>query len=55
MDYAKDILYIDKKDSLRRRQIQTVFYYLTDGLARLWAPILSYTMEEVYAFNFSYK
>ena len=50
MDYAKDILYIDKKDSLRRRQIQTVFYYLTDGLARLWAPILSYTMEEVYSF-----
>ena len=50
IDYAKDILYIDKKDSLRRRQIQTVFYYLTDGLARLWAPILSYTMEEVYSF-----
>ena len=50
MDYAKDILYIDKKDSLRRRQIQTVFYYLTDALARLWAPILSYTMEEVYSF-----
>ena len=50
MDYAKDILYIEKKDSLRRRQIQTVFYYLTDGLARLWAPILSYTMEEVYSF-----
>ena len=50
MDYAKDILYIDKKDSLRRRQIQTVFYYLTDGLAILWAPILSYTMEEVYSF-----
>ena len=50
MDYAKDILYIEKKDSLRRRQIQTVFYYLTDGLARLWAPILSYTMEEVYSY-----
>ena len=48
MDYAKDILYIEKKDNLRRRQIQTVFYKVTDALNRLWAPILSYTMEEVY-------
>jgi len=48
MDYAKDILYIEKKDDLRRRQIQTVFYQVTDALNRLWAPILSYTMEEVY-------
>ena len=48
MDYAKDILYIEKKDNLRRRQIQTVFYLVTDALNRLWAPILSYTMEEVY-------
>ncbi len=49
MDYAKDILYIEKKDSLRRRQIQTVFYKVTDALNRLWAPVLSYTMEEVYS------
>ncbi|MGI6509383.1 MAG: isoleucine--tRNA ligase [Erysipelotrichaceae bacterium] len=48
MDYAKDILYIEKKDNLRRRQIQTVFYQVADALNRLWAPILSYTMEEVY-------
>ncbi|MBQ1899957.1 MAG: isoleucine--tRNA ligase, partial [Erysipelotrichaceae bacterium] len=47
MDYAKDILYIEKKDSLRRRQIQTVFYQCTDALMRLWAPILSYTAEEI--------
>ena len=49
MDYAKDILYIEEKDSLRRRQIQTVFYQCTDVLVRLWAPILSFTMEEVYS------
>jgi isoleucyl-tRNA synthetase len=48
MDYAKDILYIEKKENLRRRQIQTVFYQVADALNRLWAPILSYTMEEVY-------
>jgi len=56
MDYSKDILYIEKKDSLRRRQIQTVFYEVTDALVKLWAPVLSYTMEEVYAiFNPSGK
>ncbi len=49
MDYAKDILYCDKKDSHRRRCIQTVFYTCTDALVRLWAPILSYTAEEVYS------
>ncbi len=50
MDYAKDILYIERKDALRRRQVQTVFYQVTDALNRLWAPILSYTMEEVYSY-----
>ena len=49
MDYAKDILYIEKKDDLRRRQIQTVFYKCTDALCRLWAPILSFTAEEIYS------
>jgi len=49
MDYAKDILYCDAKDALRRRQVQTVFYKVCDDLVRLWAPILSYTCEEIYA------
>ncbi len=49
MDYAKDILYIEKLDSLRRRQVQTVFYEVTDALVRLWAPILSFTSEEIYS------
>ena len=26
-DFTKDILYIEKEDDLRRRQVQTVFYY----------------------------
>ena len=47
-DYAKDILYIEKKDDLRRRQVQSVFYQVTDALIKLYAPILSYTMEEAY-------
>lgn len=47
MDYTKDILYIEKKDALRRRQVQTVLYHAMDFLLRLWAPILVHTCEEV--------
>ena len=47
MDYTKDILYIEKKDSPRRRQVQTVLYHALDFLLRLWAPILVHTCEEV--------
>ena len=47
LDYTKDILYIERKDSPRRRQVQTVLYYAVDTLVRLWAPILPHTTEEV--------
>ena len=50
MDYAKDILYVEARNSLRRRQVQTVFYQCTEALVSLWAPILSHTAEEVYSF-----
>ena len=47
LDYTKDILYIEKKDSLRRRQVQTVLYHAVDVMLRLWAPILVHTAEEI--------
>lgn len=47
LDYTKDILYIEKKDDVRRRQVQTVLYHAVDVLVRLWAPILVHTAEEV--------
>ncbi len=47
MDYTKDILYIEKKDSIRRRQVQTVLWHALDMLLRLWTPILVHTCEEV--------
>ena len=47
LDYTKDILYIERKNSVRRRQVQTVLYYAVDTLVRLWAPILPHTTEEV--------
>lgn len=48
LDYAKDILYCDGKDSLRRKQVVATIYRCADTLLRLWNPILPFTMEEVY-------
>ncbi len=48
LDYTKDILYIEKANSLRRRQVQSVLHQCVNVLSRLWAPILSFTMEEIW-------
>ncbi len=48
LDMAKDILYCDKKDGLRRRQIQTVIYNIVNELVKLLAPIIPHTAEEIY-------
>lgn len=48
LDISKDILYCNDKDSLRRRQIQTVIYEVSSTLLRLLTPILPFTMEEVH-------
>lgn len=47
LDYAKDILYCDAKDSRERREVQTVLYLAASILTRLWAPILAHTTEEI--------
>ena len=47
LDYTKDILYIEKENDLRRRQVQTVLYYALDAFTRAYAPILVHTCEEV--------
>ena len=44
----KDVLYCDKVDSPRRKEAQTVLYLMTTTLNRLFAPILAFTMDEVY-------
>ena len=49
LDIGKDILYCEAKDSLRRRQMQSVIYTVTDTLLRLLTPVLPFTMEEVYS------
>lgn len=48
-DYAKDILYCDEKEGLRRRQVQTVLLKALDVLVKLWAPVLTFTTDEVYS------
>ena len=49
LDYIKDIVYIELPNSKRRRQVQSVLYDLVDCLVRLWAPILSFTTEEIWS------
>ena len=48
LDFTKDILYIEKQDSLVRRSVQTVLYNILSNEVRLLAPILPHTSEELY-------
>ena len=50
LDFTKDVLYIESKDDIARRSIQTVFYDNLDSLVRLLTPFIPYTTEEVYSF-----
>jgi isoleucyl-tRNA synthetase len=47
-DVSKDRLYTFRADSTERRSAQTACFLLADSLARLSAPILSVTAEEVW-------
>jgi len=48
LDVLKDSLYTLKPDSVERRSSQTVIFRLLHTLSRLMAPVLSFTMEEVW-------
>lgn len=50
LDFAKDILYIDAKNSHSRRSMQTVLYDIAAGLTKLLTPILPHTAEEIWPF-----
>ena len=47
-DVLKDRLYTSATKSQARRSAQTALYRLAHALVRLLAPILSFTMEEVW-------
>ena len=46
LDISKDVLYCEDKDSLRRKQVQTVLYRVGETLLRILNPILPFTMDE---------
>ncbi len=48
LDILKDRLYCDGRDSLRRRSAQTALYYILDSLAKVFAPILPFTCDEIW-------
>ena len=50
-DISKDILYVELKDSRKRRSTQTALYEIYQSLVRLIAPVLAFTAEEIWKFN----
>ncbi len=48
LDVLKDRLYTSAPDSRDRRSAQTVMYIIVDTMARIMAPILPFTAEEVW-------
>jgi len=50
LDIVKDRQYTSAKDSLARRSTQTAMYDLIEMLSRWFAPILSFTADEIWKF-----
>ncbi|WP_268913791.1 isoleucine--tRNA ligase [Lentilactobacillus sp. SPB1-3] len=50
LDFAKDVVYIDREDGHKRRSMQTVMYAAAVALTKLMTPVLPHTAEEVWEF-----
>lgn len=48
LDFKKDTLYCEAKDSLSRRNTQYVLYTIVKNIAIAYSPILAFTGEEIY-------
>ncbi|HIT33754.1 MAG TPA: isoleucine--tRNA ligase [Candidatus Faecousia intestinigallinarum] len=48
LDIIKDRLYCEEPGGLRRRSAQTALYLIVDTLAKLFAPILAFTCDEIW-------
>ena len=48
LDIIKDRLYCEEKDGLRRRSAQSALYLIVDAMAKLFAPILAFTCDEIW-------
>ncbi len=48
LDIIKDRLYCEEPTGLRRRSAQTALFLIVDALAKLFAPILAFTCDEIW-------
>ncbi len=48
LDIIKDRLYCDEPTGLRRRSAQTALFLIVDAMAKLFAPILAFTCDEIW-------
>ena len=48
LDILKDRLYCEDPKGLRRRSAQTALYLIVDAMAKLFAPILAFTCDEIW-------
>ena len=48
LDILKDRLYCEEKDGLRRRSALSALFLIVDALAKLFAPILAFTCDEIW-------
>jgi isoleucyl-tRNA synthetase len=48
LDILKDRLYCEEATGLRRRSAQTALYLIVDAMAKLFAPILAFTCDEIW-------
>ena len=48
LDIIKDRLYCEDANGLRRRSAQTALFLIVDALAKLFAPILAFTCDEIW-------
>ncbi len=48
LDIIKDRLYCEAKDGLRRRSAQSALFLILDAMAKLFAPILAFTCDEIW-------
>jgi len=55
LDFTKDILYIEEKNGLSRRSVQTVLYETLMALLKLLTPIIPHTTSEAYQYVPSHK
>ncbi|MDX1451262.1 MAG: isoleucine--tRNA ligase [Oleiphilaceae bacterium] len=49
LDIIKDRQYTTKSDSIARRSCQTAMYHILEAMARWFAPILSFTADEIWS------